>query len=131
MSKRQPLLAMLVEDDPTTAEIMQSILKMERWEVVSARSVEFALRALNYQPTVVVLDLRLSGEDGSEVLKKIRADNLPTRVVVVSGVEDRETLEKVETLNPDLLLHKPLQISELIRFLEEVRQEVVDGPSSV
>jgi len=123
MSSKQ-LLALLVEDNPVTAGVMQSLLKVEGWEVIPAKSVPFALETLRYNPSCIVLDLMLPGGDGAQILQAVREQSLTSKVVVITGTHDQQLLERVKALKPDLLLFKPVDLPELLQFLSGVSKEL-------
>ena len=104
MIKGNPILILLVEDDPAHAEIVQRNLKDFR---VANRiiHVEDGQAALDYlfrrgaysapqsspRPEIVLLDLRLPKVDGLEVLRQIKEDTdlkrIPTVILTTSNVE--------------------------------------------
>jgi CheY-like chemotaxis protein len=120
---RRHLLALLVEDNPVTTNVMQSLLKVEGWEVIPAKSVPFALETLRYNPSCIVLDLMLPGGSGAEILQAVRDQKLSAKVVVITGTHDQQLLERVRLLKPDLTLFKPVDLPELLKFLDQVRGE--------
>ena len=77
-----------------------------------------AVGLLNGPVDAVVLDLMLPDGDGIVVLEKIRAANADCRVVVTTGMSDPERLKKVRALRPEAILMKPIDLRELVRFLE-------------
>jgi DNA-binding NarL/FixJ family response regulator len=52
---------------------------------------------------------------GENVLRKIRAEGMPTRVTVCTGTLDPERLQELEELAPDALFLKPVSLAELYR----------------
>jgi two-component system, OmpR family, response regulator CpxR len=65
-------------------------------------------------PAFVVLDIMLPDGDGIQILQAIRDRKIPVRVAVVTGLGDPARLAAIAALNPDALLRKPIDISELI-----------------
>jgi CheY-like chemotaxis protein len=112
---------LLVEDDPDTRNLLRRILTLCGWEVVEAGSIAEGLARLDPTPDCVLLDLELPDGDGSLILKKIRDDGLPIRVVVNTGIVDAARLGEVADLHPDCLLRKPLDSAGLkaISAMEE------------
>jgi DNA-binding NarL/FixJ family response regulator len=50
----------------------------------------------HYQPDVLILDIRMPGMDGLAVLRELRQEPCPTRVVVLTaGMEEHEVLEAI------------------------------------
>ncbi len=88
----QPLVA-LVEDDPMALDLLTLHLKGAGFEVVSARDGASGINLVRrLSPDAVVLDIRLPGLDGWEVLDNLSADpdTSATPVVVVSVVDERQ-----------------------------------------
>jgi DNA-binding response OmpR family regulator len=98
---------------------MAGILRSCGVEVLVASSVASALVSLRRAPIdSVVLDLMLPDGDGSEVLRQIRQQKLQTRVCVVTAASDTHLLDRVKQLNPDSLLHKPIDMDQLLDGLD-------------
>ncbi len=111
----------LIEDDWSTHSALRKILSRLGWEVQSAMTVSAGLALLPLNPEAVILDLMLPDGDGLTVLQKVRAEYPTIRVAVTTGVEDRQRLDEIQSLKPDALLRKPLELSDLLRALETGR----------
>ena len=82
----------VIEDDPSSSELVGLHLAAAGLRPVPVRSGEDGLEAVRaLRPTAVVLDIRLPGMDGWDVLSQIKADPelAGTPVVVVSVLPDR------------------------------------------
>lgn len=104
--------AIIIEDSESTVELIaQCFEELENVELlgyaVNGKDGYDAIK--EHQPDLVTLDINMPLMDGLELLEKIREENLPIKVLVVSGVLDDETLNKVNALNPDGFLEKPFQ----------------------
>ncbi len=108
---------LLIEDDWRTHSALRKILSRLGWEVHSAMTVSSGLALLDLRPEAVILDLMLPDGDGVAVLRKLRSEHPEIRVAVTTGVEDRARLEEIRGLQPDALLRKPLELSELLAAL--------------
>jgi two-component system nitrate/nitrite response regulator NarL len=88
MSTDAPISVLVADDHPIFLDgVIGALDRRDDLEVVgSAADGGEALRLVReLQPAVAVLDLRLPGMTGVEVLHAIRRDDLPTRVVILSG----------------------------------------------
>ena len=65
------------------------------------------------EPEVIVLDLRMPGLDGLEVLRRIRRDHPSIQVIVVTGHGDEEDEREVRRLGAFDYLQKPVAINKL------------------
>src|SRR5215475_2993839 len=89
-------MALIVEDDADCAELLKLILENENWRVECVKSGSEALRVLidgltgevgNFDPDVMLLDLRLPGMNGSEVIEQLqnRGGKIPPTVIITAG----------------------------------------------
>ena len=71
---------------------------------------------------VMVLDLRLPGLPGLDVISRVRAMELPINIIVVSAYNDVDM--KVEALNAgaDMYMEKPFSVKELITRIKVMRR---------
>jgi DNA-binding response OmpR family regulator len=104
----------LVEDDPATSKALRVIFDRRGWDVLNVSTIADALALLDWNPDCVVLDLMLPDGDGTVILAKVRAENLPIRVAVTTGSNDLHRLKTVLKLHPDVFLTKPVNLRELL-----------------
>src|ERR1700744_3821321 len=88
-----PVRVLVVDDEPSLAELLSSVLRYEGWSVQTAGSGAEAVRAgRDFKPDAVVLDIMLPDFDGVEVMRRLRAE-LPGICVLFltarDAVEDR------------------------------------------
>jgi len=67
----------------------------------------------------VILDMAMPGMDGAKVLRSMREISPMTKVVVMSGYDEREVVERLGQLTPDGVLQKPFRIETLQEALEK------------
>jgi DNA-binding NarL/FixJ family response regulator len=88
----------LADDHPIVLEGLEQLLSLEKdCEVVArAKNGDEALQAVRqFQPDVLVLDLRMPGTDGLAVLEEMRREALPTRVVILSAMNSGDLFEAI------------------------------------
>src|ERR1700722_4412701 len=69
-----PVRVLVVDDEPSLAELLGSVLRYEGWEIRTAADGASAVRtAREFEPDAVVLDIMLPDFDGLEVLRRLRA----------------------------------------------------------
>src|SRR6516225_11831255 len=88
-----PIRVLVVDDEPSLAELLASVLRYEGWEIQTAGDGAGAVRAArDFRPDAVVLDIMLPDFDGLEVLRRMRAE-IPNVCVLFltarDAVEDR------------------------------------------
>src|SRR5438445_12816781 len=95
-------LMMVVEDDGWTRKALASIVKHKGWDVVVASSVAEGLELMQrLEPDCMILDLALPDGSGEAILRQIREEGLPTRVVVCTATHEPSRLQGVRGLRPD------------------------------
>jgi signal transduction histidine kinase/DNA-binding response OmpR family regulator len=107
----------VIEDDPSSAELISLHLRAAGLRPLSLASGSEGLQAVqDTKPLAVVLDIRLPGMDGWEVLTAIKADPslAPTPVVVVSVLPDRS---RGIALGASDYLVKPVSRDDLLAAL--------------
>jgi DNA-binding response OmpR family regulator len=80
---------LLVDDDRALRKLLRAYLEEESIAVVEAGSGEEALALIaRAAPTLVLLDVRLPGLDGFEVLRRLEAGGTSVPVILVTSVGD-------------------------------------------
>src|SRR5438309_10722622 len=69
-----PVRVLVVDDEPSLAELLASVLRYEGWEVRTAPDGARAVQiAREFRPDAVVLDVMLPDLDGVQVLRRLRS----------------------------------------------------------
>jgi DNA-binding NarL/FixJ family response regulator len=88
-----PIQLVLADDHPIILRGLEVLFCVEQDFQVQARCVngEETLQAVRqYRPDVLVLDLHMPGKDGLAVLREMRQETLPTRVVLLTAALDED-----------------------------------------
>ena len=109
---------LIVDDEVDIREFAKSFFKKRGIDVFIASGGKQALELISTeQPNLVLLDVRMEEMTGVEVLKQLRKSDQITKVIMVSGVEDIETINEAKSLNVVGYIHKPLVLEELERIV--------------
>jgi CheY-like chemotaxis protein len=111
---------LLVEDHIPTRDVLRRALAHRGWEVSEATTIAEGLARLDLDRPFdcVLLDLMLPDGDGEVILRKVRTEGLPTRVVVNTATCDPARLREVSYGRPDAVLEKPYDLEGLCRACE-------------
>lgn len=128
-----PLRVLVVDDEPSLADLLATVLRMDGWDVRTAGDGSSAVReARDFRPDVAVLDVMLPDFDGFEVLRRIHAEDPEVCVLFLTArdaVEDRVT---GITAGADDYVTKPFSIEEVLARLRGlVRRSRIARPASV
>jgi two-component system, OmpR family, response regulator len=127
-----PVRVLVVDDEPTLAELVTMALRYEGWDVRSAANGMSAVRvARDFRPDVVVLDVMLPDLSGLDVLRRLRerSPNLPVLFLTAKdSVEDRIA---GLTAGGDDYVTKPFSLEEVVLRLRALlrRTQVAEAVS--
>ena len=110
---------LVIEDDPTVGQFVKRGLEEQRWSVDLVADGEEGESLARSQPyDLVVLDMRLPGRSGLEVLRNLRARGFERPVLVLTAQDAVDA--KVETLRAgaDDYVTKPFAFEELLARIE-------------
>jgi two-component system, cell cycle response regulator CtrA len=112
---------LLVEDDPTTAQSIEMMLKSEGMVVDTTDLGEDGLEIGKlYDYDLIVLDLMLPDMDGLEVLRRLRDSRVETPVLILSGLTEPEKKVKGLGIGADDYLTKPFDKAELLARIQAI-----------
>ncbi|MFK5938576.1 MAG: response regulator [Sulfurimonas sp.] len=115
------LSAMVVEDEKVTNELLSSTFKNFFLKVDSYYSGEDALSAYKkIQPDVVFVDIIMSGIDGIELSRQIRALNPSQIIIVISASNDIEKISESIEVGVNSFIQKPIDTKKIIELLTSV-----------
>ncbi|MBN1217817.1 MAG: response regulator [Anaerolineae bacterium] len=118
----RPLKIFIVDDSQDFAESLADILKLEGHQVELAFDGETAIekfREKNFD--ITFMDVRLPGMNGVDSFFEIRKINPRAKVVMMTGYSVERLLSQAIEHGALGVLRKPLEISELLELLEELR----------
>ncbi len=121
MTQENRPLILYVEDDPSSASLVQRVLSVEGFEVTIAPDGISALEAAQrLRPVLVLMDINISGMDGYEVTTRIRSfDHLrDVPVVAVTAAALRGDRERALIAGCTGYISKPIDIDQ---FPDQVR----------
>jgi CheY-like chemotaxis protein len=112
----------VVEDNHEVRRMVTASIKTlgEEIEVLDMPSAEEALFIGTSQPLdLVVLDIRLPGMSGLDMVPRLRKRKPETKIILVTGVEDEQVRQQVSDAGVDAYFFKPIDITA---FLEAVKR---------
>ncbi len=117
---------LLIDDETVFVDNLVAVLTRRGMKVESANDGLKALDLLSNEPyDVLVLDLRMPGMDGIELLKAIREREVHTPVIVLTGqLSIKQLAEAVKEGVAEVVL-KPCRIDALISCIENAHEREV------
>jgi DNA-binding response OmpR family regulator len=111
----KPLL-LIVEDDPGTAGLLETFFQAEAYRTECVhRGEEAEPKAMEMQPSLVLLDIRLPGIDGFEVARRLRNHRRTSAIpiLMLTDLQDRSDRLKGLEVGVDDYLGKPFDLQEI------------------
>jgi two-component system cell cycle response regulator CtrA len=106
---------LVIEDDQGTAKTLQISLQSEGFVCDTTGAGEDGLDiARHYEYDLIILDLMLPDIDGYEILRRLRAVQVSTPVLILSGLSDIDDKIKGLGFGADDYLTKPFNKEELL-----------------
>ena len=126
-------LILLVDDEVSFVETMAKRLATRNIETITAFSAEEGLEKLktNQNLDVIVLDVKMPGMDGLEMLKQIKSGFFRPEVIMLTGHATIESGIAGMKLGAYDFLTKPCDIEELVGKIEEATKKKRDHDNKI
>ncbi len=116
---------LLVDDEEGIRKILGITLMDKGYDVHVASNAEEALRLFKeIQPGIVVTDIKMPGMDGIELLRRIKAQNAETEVIMLTGHGGIELAIKSLKLEATDFITKPINDDVLDIALKRARERI-------
>ena len=129
-----PVTVLVVDDEPSIAELLGMALRYEGWRTVVAGDGHQAVRLLKeHRPDAVVLDVMLPDLDGLEVLRRMRGHEPDVPVLFLTARDAVEDRIAGLTAGGDDYVTKPFSLEEVVARLRGLMRRaaaVVDASSA-
>ena len=115
---------LLADDDKNLRKVLTTELLNEGYDVTEAENGTRAIELLDQEEfDVFLLDLNMPGLGGMEVLKKIRALQAPTEVIILTAHATVSTAVEAMKLGAYDFLTKPFKIEELRAVIDKAYEK--------
>jgi two-component system, OmpR family, response regulator len=113
-----PIRVLVVDDEPSLAELLASVLRYEGWDIAVAGDGASAVQtAREFKPDAVVLDVMLPDFSGLEVLRRLRAEQPHVCVLFLTARDAVEDRVAGITAGGDDYVTKPFSLEEVLARL--------------
>ena len=126
MSKEE-IKILLVDDEKQFVDTLAERLAMRGFSARVAYDGPQALKAVEEPTDVIVLDLRMPGMDGFEVLRSVKKSNPQGQVIILTGHggdAEEQTAYRMGAYN---FLKKPMDIDELLNSIRMAYRDKVEN----
>ena len=122
---------LVIDDDPMILQLVSEILKPKGYHIDLCESSGDALeRLIDYKYNLMLIDSKLPGITGPELLKYTKEHHPATEVVIITGNPELEEAVDAMKVGAFDYLSKPFTVQKLLSTVENAlirHQEVVNG----
>jgi DNA-binding response OmpR family regulator len=112
---------LVVDDEPLVCDLFVQFLSLRGYRALGARNGQDALRIVDdTPPDAILLDMIMPGIPGIEVLRVLREKEYPGGIIIMTGSQNEELLEKAWDLGPREILMKPVDLDRLLTAIQLV-----------
>ena len=120
-----PSKVLLVDDEREFVQTLSERLRMRDYGSAVAYDGEEALSILaEEEPEVMVLDLKMPGIDGLEVLRRVRREHPNVEVIVLTGHGSKEIERECLELGACAYLEKPVDMETLTARMQDAYRRI-------
>jgi len=119
---------LIVDDELGTRESLRMILKYD-YELITAQSGKEALQILSEDsPSVILLDIMMPGEDGLDVLEKIKQITVAS-VIMITALKDVRSAVRAMKIGAFDYITKPFNVDEIKNVISKAlsTQDLIEG----
>ena len=118
---------LVVDDDKSVRTTFSSVLRKEGYRVTAVENGYEAIKAIDEESfDLALVDLRMPGLDGIEVLEKIKSRRPQTRVIIFTGYGSITTAVEAIRKGATDYLNKPFSPHELKAGVEKALENGSD-----
>ena len=117
---REKVRILVVDDEETVRSLFRRTLEEAGYEIATAANGEEALREVSErEPEVVLLDIKMPGLSGIEILGKLATDWPDICVIMVTAVVDTQTAVEAMKLGAYDYITKPFKPNDVVRKMQK------------
>jgi DNA-binding NtrC family response regulator len=123
----QEFKVLMVDDEEDFVTTLAERMQMRDLSPQTALSGEQALQQVQDDiPDVMVLDLKMPGIDGMEVLRRVRKAYPQVQVVILTGHGSEKDRAEALRLGAFAYLNKPVEMENLVKILKEAYKKKLE-----
>jgi CheY-like chemotaxis protein len=121
-SARSRHTVLIADDEPSVRMLVQATIETDGYNVIEAADGNEAWSLIQeHRPSLVLLDVRMPGQTGLEILRAIRAepDLIYTKVILLTASAQESDINVGLVTGADFYLTKPFSPRDLLSKVDE------------
>ncbi len=104
---------LIIDDDPKVSWILRESLESHYDIVTASDGIEGIQIASKEKPLLILLDVKMPGMNGLDVLRKLKKSDLQADVIMLSGQGETDTVVEAVQLGAFYFINKPFDVREV------------------
>ncbi|MEK9628218.1 MAG: response regulator [Nitrospinota bacterium] len=115
----KPKKVLLVDDEVEFCKLLKDFLECEGYLVDVAHDAEEGLaKAIQFEPELVLLDIRMPNKDGFYFMDNIKGLNA-VQIIIITAIQDSSIMERCSQLGIRHFIFKPIDLMETKAIIED------------
>lgn len=111
---------LIIDDDPDVRTVMTILLRKQGYEAETASCKDEVFEKIQqFHPSVILLDVLLSGADGRKICMDIKGNANTKHIPVIMFSAHPGAADKIDTYGADDFISKPLNADVLLEKLDK------------
>ncbi|MBU0682793.1 MAG: response regulator [Candidatus Omnitrophota bacterium] len=116
---------LVVDDETDICDFVRNFFKERYFEVFVAHNGKDALDIIEAKsPEILLLDMKMPVMNGMETLKALRERNKNIKVVVITAIDDIDTIREAKRNGAESYITKPLLLEQLERTVLTIAEQI-------
>lgn len=112
---------LVVDDEQSLRDLLLVFFRKNFYQVAAARdATEGLLLAAEMQPTVAIIDYRIAGGGGINLIKKLRTELPETKTLFMTAFEDQDLFDQAMKAGAWDYIRKPFDLLRLLAKVENL-----------
>jgi len=121
---KEKISLLVIDDNPKVAWMLREGLSRDEYEIQAAPDGKKGIQMMiEEQPQVIILDIKLPGMNGMEVLERIRSINRRVEIIMLSGYGETKQIVKAMKLGASDFISKPFDVEEVDIVIRSVLEK--------
>lgn len=117
---------LVVDDEEGISEQLKDFLLARKYKAFAAMDSTQAIEIMKKEkPNIIILDIRLEGSSGIDLLREIKKINPKARVMMLTGYPDDRTRSMSKELGASAYLTKPYNFEEIVKVARNLIGEIM------
>lgn len=112
-------LVLVIDDQPGIRRLLTEVLSEEGYSVIEAANGYDGLqKARDYQPALILMDMKMPGMDGIETLRELKRLGIGDKVVMMTAYGELDLVNEAKEIGAADYITKPFDIVALCQMID-------------